>query len=103
MYPIQMFINFFINSGSGQAALTMPILAPLGDLVGISRQLTVLIYQLGDGFSNAMFPTSGVLIACLGMAGVPYGKWLKWILPLQAILFMTAIVFITIASLIGWA
>ena len=103
MFVIQMFINFFVSSGSGQAALTMPILAPLGDLVGISRQLSVLIYQLGDGFSNAMFPTSGVLIACLGMAGVPYGKWLKWILPLQAILFMTAIVFITIASLIGWA
>lgn len=103
MFVIQMFINFFVSSGSGQAALTMPILAPLGDLVGISRQLSVLIYQLGDGFSNAMFPTSGVLIACLGMAGVPYGKWLKWILPLQAILFMTAIAFITIASLIGWA
>ena len=100
---IMFVIQMFISSGSGQAALTMPILAPLGDLVGISRQLSVLIYQLGDGFSNAMFPTSGVLIACLGMAGVPYGKWLKWILPLQAILFMTAIVFITIASLIGWA
>ena len=103
MLPIQMFINFFVNSGSGQAALTMPILAPLGDLVGISRQLTVLIYQLGDGFSNAMFPTSGVLIACLGVAGVPYTKWLKWIIPLQIILFMFGIVFITIASSIGWA
>ena len=103
MLPIQMFINFFINSGSGQAALTMPILAPLGDLVGISRQLTVLIYQLGDGFSNAMFPTSGVLIACLGIAGVPYGKWLKWIIPLQIILFVCSIGFITVASLIGWA
>lgn len=103
MLPIQMFINFFVNSGSGQAALTMPILAPLGDLVGISRQLTVLIYQLGDGFSNAMFPTSGVLIACLGVAGVPYTKWLKWIIPLQIILFILGIVFITVASSIGWA
>ncbi len=103
MFPIQMFINFFVNSGSGQAALTMPILAPLGDLVGISRQLTVLIYQLGDGFSNAMFPTSGVLIACLGIAGVPYGKWLKWIMPLQIILFICSLGFITVASLIGWA
>ena len=103
MLPIQMFINFFVNSGSGQAALTMPILAPLGDLVGISRQLTVLIYQLGDGFSNAMFPTSGVLIARLGVAGVPYTKWLKWIIPLQIILFILGIVFITIASSIGWA
>ena len=103
MFVIQMFINFFVSSGSGQAALTMPILAPLGDLVGISRQLSVLIYQLGDGFSNAMFPTSGVLIACLGIAGVPYGKWLKWIIPLQIILFALAIIFITCAMLIGWA
>ena len=103
MFPIQMFINFFVSSGSGQAALTMPILAPLGDLIGISRQLTVLIFQLGDGFSNAMFPTSGILIACLGLAGIPYGKWLKWILPLQGILFVFAIAFITIAQAIGWS
>ena len=103
MLPVQMFINFFVISGSGQAALTMPILAPLGDLVGISRQLTVLIYQLGDGFSNAMFPTSGVLIACLGIAGIPYGKWLKWIIPLQIILFICSLGFITVATLIGWA
>lgn len=102
MLPVQMFINFFVGSGSGQAALTMPILAPLGDLIGVSRQLTVLIFQLGDGFSNAMFPTSGILIACLGLAGVPYGKWLKWILPLQAILFVLSIGFITVASLIQW-
>lgn len=103
MLPIQMFINFFISSGSGQAALTMPILAPLGDLIGISRQLTVLIFQLGDGFSNAMFPTSGILIACLGVAGIPYAKWLKWILPLQGILFILGIAFITIAQVIGWS
>lgn len=103
MLPIQMFINFFISSGSGQAALTMPILAPLGDLIGISRQLTILIFQLGDGFSNAMFPTSGVLIACLGVAGIPYTKWLKWILPLQGILFILGIAFITIAKVIGWS
>ncbi|WP_455539574.1 YfcC family protein [Terrisporobacter sp.] len=103
MFPIQMFINFFVNSGSSQAALTMPILAPLGDLVGISRQLTVLIYQFGDGFSNTIFPTSGVLMACLGIAGVPYTKWLKWIIPLQIILFVCCIGFITVASLIGWA
>ena len=103
MLPVQMIINFFISSGSGQAALTMPILAPLGDLVGISRQLTVLIFQLGDGFSNAMFPTSGILIACIGVAGIPYAKWLKWILPLQGVLFALGIAFITIAQVIGWS
>ena len=103
MYPIQMFINFFVNSGSGQAALTIPILAPLGDLVGISRQLTVLIFQLGDGFSNAIFPTSGILLACLGAAGVPYSKWFKWIMPIQAVLFALAIAAITAAFLMGWS
>lgn len=103
MLPVQMFINFFVISGSGQAALTMPILAPLGDLLDISRQTTVLIFQLGDGFSNAIFPTSGVLMACLGMAGIPYSKWFKWILPLQIILFALGIIFITCAMMIGWA
>lgn len=102
MYPIQMFINFFVNSGSGQAALTIPILAPLGDLVGISRQLTVFIFQLGDGFSNSLFPTSGVLLACLGLAGVPYSKWFKWVLPIQGILFAIGIISITVAYFIGW-
>ena len=103
MLPVQMFINFFVISGSGQAALTMPILAPLGDLLNIAIQTTVLIFQLGDGFSNAIFPTSGVLMACLGMAGIPYSKWFKWVLPLQIILFALAIIFITCAMMMGWA
>ena len=103
MLPVQMFINFFVISGSGQAALTMPILAPLGDLLDISRQTTVLIFQLGDGFSNAIFPTSGVLMACLGIARIPYSKWFKWIIPIQLILFTLGIIFITIAMLIDWA
>ena len=103
MLPVQMFINFFVISGSGQAALTMPILAPLGDLLDISRQTTVLIFQLGDGFSNAIFPTSGVLMACLGMAGIPYSKWVKWIMPLQIILFALGIIFVTCAMMMGWA
>ncbi len=103
MYVVQMFINFFVSSGTGQAALTMPILAPLSDLIDISRQTSVLIFQLGDGFSNALFPTSGVLIGCLGMAGIPYSKWFKWILPLQGIFFLMAIIFITVAIMIGWA
>lgn len=102
MLIVQMVINFFVGSGSGQAALTMPILAPLSDLIDISRQSTVLIYQFGDGFSNAMFPTSGTLIACLGIAGVPFTKWLKWIIPLQLILFILAILFITPAILLHW-
>lgn len=103
MYIVQMIVNFFIISGSGQAAVTMPLLAPLGDLVGVQRQLSVLIFQLGDGFSNAIFPTSGILIASLGLAGVPYSKWVKWVLPIQAIMFLVSLGFITVAMMINWA
>ncbi len=103
MFVVQMFINFFISSGSGQAALTMPIMAPLGELVGITPQTSILIFQFGDGFSNAMFPTSAVLMACLGVAGIPWTKWMKWILPLQGIFFALGLVFITIAISLGWS
>ena len=102
MYVVQMFINFFISSGTGQAALTMPILAPLSDLIDMTRQTSVLIFQLGDGFSNALFPTSAVLIGCLGVAGIPYSKWLKWILPVQGIFFVMGLCFITYAMMTGW-
>lgn len=103
MYIVQMIVNFFIISGSGQAAVTMPLLAPLGDLVGVQRQLSVLIFQLGDGFSNTIFPTSGILIASLGLAGIPYSKWVKWVLPIQGILFLLSLGFITVAMMINWA
>ena len=103
MYIVQMVVNFFIISGSGQAAVTMPLLAPLGDLVGVQRQLSVLIFQLGDGFSNAIFPTSGILIASLGLAGVPYSKWVKWIIPIQTVMFILSLVFITVAMLMNWS
>ena len=102
MYIVQMIVNFFIISGSGQAAVTMPLLAPLGDLVGVQRQLSVLIFQLGDGFSNAIFPTSGILIASLGLAGVPYSKWIKWIIPIQIAMFLLSLGFITVAMMINW-
>jgi uncharacterized ion transporter superfamily protein YfcC len=85
MFLVQTVINFFIPSGSGQAALTIPIMAPLGDLIGVSRQITVLAYQFGDGFTNLIIPTSGVLIGCLYMAKIPWGTWAKWMLPLQLI------------------
>ena len=101
MFFVQMFINFFISSGSGQAALTMPIMAPLGELVGITPQTSILIFQFGDGFSNAIFPTSAVLMACLGVSGIPWSKWVKWVLPLQLIFGALAIIFITVAILMG--
>lgn len=81
MYLIQTFLNIFIPSGSGKAALTMPMMSQFSDLVGISRQATVVAFQLGDGFTNMITPTSGVLIGVLGVAKIPYEKWFKWVIP----------------------
>jgi uncharacterized ion transporter superfamily protein YfcC len=83
MYVIQNFINVIIPSGSAKAALTMPIMAPFSDVIGVSRQATVMAFQFGDGFTNMITPTSGVLIAVLGVAKIPYDKWVKWITPLM--------------------
>ncbi len=78
MYGIQTFINLFIPSATAKAAITMPIMAPFSDLIGLSHQATVLAFQFGDGFTNMITPTSGVLMAVLGMARIPYMKWVKW-------------------------
>ncbi len=86
MYMIQTFLNIFIPSGSGKAALTMPMMSQFSDLIGISRQATVVAFQLGDGFTNMITPTSGVLIGVLGIARVPYEKWVKWVFPFIIIL-----------------
>ena len=78
MYAIQTIVNVVIPSGSAKAAITMPIMAPFSDLIGVCRQATVMAFQFGDGFTNMITPTSGVLIAALGVARVPYQKWFKW-------------------------
>jgi uncharacterized ion transporter superfamily protein YfcC len=88
MYLIQTVINIIIPSGSAKAALTMPIMAPFSDLIGISRQATVMAFQFGDGFTNMITPTSGVLIGVLGVAKIPYEKWVRWIAPLIALLII---------------
>jgi len=88
MYFIQTLINIVIPSGSAKAALTMPIMAPFSDLIGISRQATVMAFQFGDGFTNMITPTSGVLIGVLGIARIPYEKWVKWVYPLILILML---------------
>ena len=79
MYGIQTGINLFMPSATAKAALTMPIMAPFSDLIGLSRQATVLAFQFGDGFTNMITPVSGVLIAVLGIAGIPYAKWVRWV------------------------
>jgi len=88
MYVIQTIINIVIPSGSAKAAITMPIMAPFSDLIGISRQATVVAFQFGDGFTNMITPTSGVLIAVLGVARIPYHKWVKWVAPLIIMLII---------------
>ena len=77
MYGIQALINFVIPSATAKAAITIPIMAPFSDMVGVSRQAMVLAFQFGDGFTNMLTPTSGVLVAALAMARIPYGEWVK--------------------------
>lgn len=88
MYLIQTFINIVIPSASAKAAITMPIMAPFSDLIGVSRQATVLAFQFGDGFTNMITPTSGVLIAVLSIARIPYAKWFKWVWPFILLLIV---------------
>ncbi len=88
MYLIQNMINILIPSGSAKAAITMPIMAPFSDLIGLSRQATVMAFQFGDGFTNMITPTSGVLMGVLGVARIPYNKWVKWITPLMIIMII---------------
>jgi uncharacterized ion transporter superfamily protein YfcC len=82
MYGIQTLINVIITSGSAKAALTMPIMAPFSDLIHVSRQATVMAYQLGDGFTNLITPTSATLVGVLGVAKIPFEKWVKFVWPL---------------------
>ncbi len=82
MYAVQNLINLVMPSGSAKAALTMPVMSQFSDLIGISRQATVMAFQLGDGFTNMITPTSGVLLGVLSVAKIPYDKWFRWILPL---------------------
>ena len=82
MFLVQCVINFFIHSGTAQAALTMPIMAPLADLVGLTRQTMVFAYQLCE-LVNPILPTSAVTMGVLGMAKIPWEKWARWFLPLM--------------------
>lgn len=99
MYLFQSVFNFFVSSGSGQAALTMPLMAPLSQYAGISRQTAVLAFQLGDGFTNLIVPTSGALMGVLAVARIDWARWVKIQIKFQAILFVLASVFIIFATL----
>ena len=101
MYLIQSVINFFIHSGTGQAALTMPIMAPLADLVGVTRQTAILAFQLGE-LSTPMIPTSGITVGVLALARVPWLTWAKWMIPLQLIYLALALALLVPPCLMEW-
>ncbi|WP_026894477.1 YfcC family protein [Clostridiisalibacter paucivorans] len=102
MFIVQSIINLFISSGSGQAAVTMPIMKTLADMSGISRQTAVLAFQFGDGFSNIISPTSGYFMAALAIARVDWRKWAKWSWPLFIIWCIEGCVIISIAVAIKY-
>lgn len=102
MFLIQMAMSFLVSSGSGQALVTMPIMAPLSDVIEVTRQTAVLAYQLGDGPGNIIFPTSGYFMATIALAGVSYKKWIRFYFPLFLMWVAVAAVFLIIAQAIKW-
>ena len=103
MYGIQALINFIIPSATAKAAITIPIMAPFSDLVGVSRQAMVLAFQFGDGFTNMITPTSGVLVAALAMARIPYTKWVKWIWKMVVVLLVLGFLLLIPTALLAIA
>ena len=102
VYGLALLIEFFIASGSAKAFLLMPILLPLADLVGVTRQVAVTAYTFGDGFSNMAYPTNPVLLICLGLTVVSYPKWLKWSLKLWGWVFLVTVAFLALAVAINF-
>lgn len=105
MYGIQALINFVIPSATAKAAITIPIMAPFSDMVGVSRQSMVLAFQFGDGFTNMITPTSGVLVAALAMARIPYTEWVKWIWKMVLVLLILGLVLLlptVLFHIAGW-
>lgn len=103
MLLFNVIINFFIPSGSGQAVTVMPVMVPLADLTGITRQIAVQAFQFGDGFTNCIIPTASVLMGCLGLAGIPYGKYVKWFAPFLLLQLFLAAVALTILQILRWS
>jgi uncharacterized ion transporter superfamily protein YfcC len=103
MLAVQSVCNFLIPSGSGQAYVTMPIMAPLADIVGVGRETAVLAYQFGDGFTNMIVPTNALLMGMLALAKVPYVAWMRFILPLLGKIYLVALVVLAYAALVQLA
>jgi uncharacterized ion transporter superfamily protein YfcC len=101
MFMVQSLTNLFIPSGSGQAYVTMPIMAPLADVIGLPRQIAVLAFQFGDGFTNILVPTNPVIIGILAIAGVPYERWLRFVMPFMLKVWLAGSVALVVAVWIG--
>lgn len=95
-------INFVIPSGSGQAAASMPIMFPVGQLIGMTDQTSILAFQIGAGVMDLIYPTMGSMMAMLGMARVPYGKWVKFVIKVVIAMYLVTWVFLLIAVKINW-
>lgn len=102
MFFVQTIINFFIPSGSGQAMVTLPIMLPAADIIGLNRQIAILAYQFGDGLSNLCYPTVGGLVAFLMYSRVSFNKWLKYIMPFMIMIWIIAIIFLVMAVLMNF-
>lgn len=103
MLAVQSVLNLFIPSGSGQAFVTMPLMAPIADIVGVSRQVAVLAFQFGDGIMNVIVPTNAVLMGMLGVAGIPYDRWVRFVAPLVIKLMLAAALVLVVAVVVGYA
>jgi uncharacterized ion transporter superfamily protein YfcC len=102
VYLATLVLEFFIGSASAKAFLMMPILSPLADLVGITRQTTVLAFDIGDGFANMFYPSNALLLIALGLTVVGYPKWIRWTLPIQGIMFLVSMGFLALAVAVGY-
>ena len=102
VYLLTLLLNFFISSASAKAFLMMPILIPLADLIGMTRQTVILAFNFGDGFSNMLHPTSALLLIALGFTTVGYTKWIRWTLKAQLMLFLLSMAFLAFAVATGF-
>lgn len=102
MLAVQSVTNFFIPSGSGQAYVTMPIMTPLADVTGVSRDVAVLAFQFGDGFTNMIVPTNALLMGMLALGRIPFERWARFIVPLLLKIYVVAVLAIVIAVHMGF-
>ncbi|MDR1708747.1 MAG: hypothetical protein LBS70_03415 [Candidatus Accumulibacter sp.] len=103
MFVVNFFFNFVTSSGSGQCYIVMPIMAPAADVLSFSRQIAVTAFQFGDGLGNVISPISGLMMGTIGMANVPFDRWLKFVIPFTIILAVFSSIFLVVATLVGWS